>query len=224
MLRHGLLVNARLVRHSTSFRALSIDAAVADLVRKEIGDLKLDLAALRNSVARLEHEVASLRGEHDMHSPPTEPARAATAPVRAATAVSEAPRPLTTAGVPVLWHNPACTESCAALALLEGRASPFVVRDYLEEPPSFAELSTLKEQLNVEPIDWARTLEPAWCEHFVGISIYDDLLPDDDDILRAMVQFPIMIDRPILSYGTRAVVGKPPERILSLLDADASPD
>jgi hypothetical protein len=54
-------------------------------------------------------------------------------------------------------------------------------------------------------------------------TIYDDILPDDDDVLRAMAEQPIMIERPILVCGDRAVVGRPdPASILSLLDDEDS--
>ena len=58
-------------------------------------------------------------------------------------------------------------------------------------------MRTLQAQLGLPPIEWARTTDDAWLEHFDNATIYDDLLPDDDDILRAMVKHPIMIERPI---------------------------
>ena len=119
---------------------------------------------------------------------------------------------------PTLWHNPGCSKSRAALALLEERGVDFQIRAYLEDTPSFSELEQLKIKLRLPPIDWARTTDNAWIEHFDGSTIYDDLLPDDDDILRAMAKLPIMIERPILTHGEQAVVARPPERALELLD------
>ena len=119
---------------------------------------------------------------------------------------------------PVLWHNPACSKSRAALSLLEAHASTFEIREYLSAPPTFAELQTLQRQLGREPIEWVRTMDTAWLEHFDHATIYDDILPDNNDILRAIVQAPVMLERPILVRGDRAVVGRPPERVLSLLD------
>ena len=87
----------------------------------------------------------------------------------------------------------------------------------MDDAPTFAELKTLERQLNLAPIEWARTADNAWVEHFDGVTVFDDILPDDDDILRAMAAQPIMIERPILAVGDRACVGRPPERILSLL-------
>jgi len=120
--------------------------------------------------------------------------------------------------VAVLWHNPDCAESRAALALLMERGKPFAVREYLKEPPTFSELATLKQHLG-PPIEWVRTMEDTWLEHFDHKTIYDDLLPDDDDILRALVTLPLMMERPILSHEGRSVIGKPPEAMLKLLES-----
>jgi arsenate reductase len=131
-------------------------------------------------------------------------------------------------GVPTLWHNPDCSKSRACLTLLQERGKQFTIREYLDERPTFAELKTLQKQLAMPPIEWCRTNETAWLDHFNHATIYDDLLPDDDDILRGIEKLPIILERPILSLGTRAVVGRPPERILELLDgtgeSQASPE
>ena len=61
-------------------------------------------------------------------------------------------------------------------------------------------------------------MDDAWKEHFDHATVYDDILPDDADILRAIAKIPIMLERPILACGARAVIGRPPERVLTLLD------
>ena len=142
-----------------------------------------------------------------------------------ARATTRAPLRRLCAGTPstVLWHNAKCSKSRAALALLQARGEPFSVREYLEQPPSFAELLVLKRQLGEPPIEWVRTNDDAWAEYFPGVTIYDDLLPDDDDILRGVEKLPIMLERPILTHGDRAVVGRPPDRISQLLDGTLPP-
>lgn len=119
---------------------------------------------------------------------------------------------------PTLWHNPDCSKSRACLKLLEDRGEPFAVREYLETPPTFSELRDLQKQLALPPIEWCRTAESAWRDYFNNVTQYDDLLPDDEDILRGIAKHPAMMERPILSHGARAVIGRPPERILELLD------
>jgi len=122
----------------------------------------------------------------------------------------------------VLWHNPECSKSRAAKALLEERGEQFETRMYMENPPSFSELKVLQKQLSLPPIEWSRTNDDTWLEHFDNATIYDDFLPDDADILRAMETFPIMIERPILVQGDIAVIGRPTDNILSLLDGDST--
>jgi arsenate reductase len=107
----------------------------------------------------------------------------------------------------VLLHNPRCSKSRAARALLEERGVAFRERRYLEDPLSPAELAELAERLG-PPRAWARRGEPAW-------TLAGDA--GDAEILAAMAAHPVLVERPILVRGRRAVVGRPPERVLELL-------
>ena len=78
-------------------------------------------------------------------------------------------------------------------------------------------------QLSLPPIEWVRTTDEAWLSHFEGACIYDDLLPDDHDILRGILKLPIMLGRPILVHNGKATVCRPPERVRSVLMV-AEPD
>jgi arsenate reductase len=111
----------------------------------------------------------------------------------------------------VLLHNPRCSKSREARALLEARGVAFRERRYLEEPLSPAELRALAERLGRPPRAWARRGEAAWAQARLG----DDA--GDGEILAAMAAHPVLIERPILVRGARAVVGRPPERVLDLL-------
>ena len=109
-----------------------------------------------------------------------------------------------------LWHNPRCGKSRAALALLTERGLSPTVRLYLKEPPTEAEIVELLRHLEVPAIGLVRT----------GERLFRDLdLADSDDtaLVAAMAAHPILIERPILVTGDRAVIGRPPERILDLL-------
>jgi len=112
---------------------------------------------------------------------------------------------------PLLLHNPRCSKSRAAHALLEERGVAFDERRYLDEPLSRAELDDLRARLARPAAEWARQGESAWGEAGLGAAA------DDAAILDAMAAHPILIERPILVRGKRAVVGRPPERILELL-------
>jgi arsenate reductase len=111
----------------------------------------------------------------------------------------------------VLLHNPRCSKSRAALALLAERGTPVRERRYLDEPLSRAELGELRNRLGLAPADWIRSGEPAYRE--AGLSADSS----DAQLLDAMAASPILIERPILVRGSRAVVGRPPERVLELL-------
>jgi arsenate reductase len=112
---------------------------------------------------------------------------------------------------PLLLHNPRCSKSRAAHALLEERGVPFAERRYLDEPLSREELDELRARLARPAAEWARKGESAWGE--AGL----DADAEEAAILDAMSAHPILIERPILVRGDRAVVGRPPERILELL-------
>jgi arsenate reductase (glutaredoxin) len=111
----------------------------------------------------------------------------------------------------VLLHNPSCSKSRAAQALLAERGVAFAVRRYLEDPLSRAELAALRERLARPAAEWVRRGEAAYAA--AGL----DASSGDAEILDAMAAHPILIERPILVRGARAVVGRPPETILTLL-------
>ena len=111
-----------------------------------------------------------------------------------------------------LYHNPRCSKSRGALELLEARGlQPQVVR-YLETPPSAAELRALLARLGY----CARQLLRSGEEEYQTLGLADPAL-DDEALIAAMVAHPRLIERPILVVGDKAVVGRPPERVLELL-------
>lgn len=112
----------------------------------------------------------------------------------------------------VLLHNPRCSKSRAAKALLEEKGVAFRERRYLEEPLSRAELAELGRKLGLPAREWLRRGEEAYREAGLGANA------TDGEILDAMARHPVLMERPVLVAGARAVVGRPPERILALLD------
>ncbi len=113
----------------------------------------------------------------------------------------------------VLYHNPRCSKSRAALDLLQGRGiAPRIVR-YLDDPPDAAALQTLLRQLGIAPRALLRTGEDDY--RTLGL---DDPAKDDAAIIAAMAAHPKLIERPILVHGDRAVIGRPTERLLELFD------
>lgn len=110
-----------------------------------------------------------------------------------------------------IWHNPRCSKSRAALALLEENGvSPIEIK-YLETPPSKADIITILAALNMEAKDIVRK----------GEAVYKSLNlssnSTDENLLDALVKNPILIERPIVISENSAVIGRPPENVLSLL-------
>jgi arsenate reductase len=110
-----------------------------------------------------------------------------------------------------LLHNPRCSKSRAALALLEERGARFETRLYLEDPLSRDELVELGDRLGRAVREWTRKGEAAFGEAGLGSDA------DDSAILDAMAEAPILMERPILVGATRAIVGRPPDDIVGLL-------
>ena len=112
-----------------------------------------------------------------------------------------------------LWHNPRCSKSRQAKALLDARGADYTERRYLEDPPTEDELDAVLTALGLEPWDLARMNEPAARE--LGLR---DLPHDRGDWIAVMADHPILIERPILvTDDGRAALGRPPEAIAALL-------
>ncbi len=111
-----------------------------------------------------------------------------------------------------IYHNPRCSKSREALRLLEERNAALEVVHYLETPPDAATLGELLDLLGLEPRDLMRTKEKEYKEQ--GL---DDPSLSRDALIAAMVRTPKLIERPIAVEGKRAVIGRPPERVLDLL-------
>ena len=111
-----------------------------------------------------------------------------------------------------LYHNPNCSKSRQALALLTQHGAEPRVVEYLKTPPTEAELDALLTLLGLEPRQLLRTGEPAYHEHGM-----DDPGLSRAELIARMVASPSVIERPIAVHGQRAVVGRPPERVLEVL-------
>ena len=112
----------------------------------------------------------------------------------------------------VLLHNPRCSKRRAALALLESRGARIEIVEYLKAPLDRAALAHLREQLALPASRWVRSGEAEYAR--AGLTDAST----DDQILDAMAAHPILIERPIAIRGERAVIGRPPERVLELID------
>ena len=110
-----------------------------------------------------------------------------------------------------IYHNSRCGKSRECLAFLEDSGQEYEVVKYLDEVPSFEELKTIIEKLNIKPIELVRRKEKIWIENFKDKEL------SDDEIIRAMLSNPILIERPIVIKGDKAVIARPLEKAAAIL-------
>lgn len=109
-----------------------------------------------------------------------------------------------------IWHNPRCSKSRQTLALLKESGQPVAVRRYLDDPPTRQELESACDALGRPVSEFVRTGEKVFKE-------LDLRGASDEKLLDAMTRHPILIERPIVFKGGKAVIGRPPEAVKTLL-------
>jgi arsenate reductase len=111
-----------------------------------------------------------------------------------------------------IYHNSRCSKSRATLALLQERGANVAVVNYLDTPPTAAELSTLLKQLGMTPRQLLRQGE----DDYQALGLDNPTL-DDQALIAAMVAHPKLIERPIVVANGKAALGRPPEAVLAIL-------
>jgi arsenate reductase len=112
----------------------------------------------------------------------------------------------------LIYHNPACSKSRATLQLLrDNDQSPEIV-EYLQHPPSEQELVEIINMLGISARELLRTGEPAYRE----AKLDDDTL-GEEEIIAAICKFPSLLQRPIVVAGNKAVIGRPPIKVLEII-------
>ncbi len=112
----------------------------------------------------------------------------------------------------VIYHNPRCSKSRQTLALLQERGIVPEQVLYLETPPAPAEIRRLLKRLNMSARELLRKGEA----EFTALNLSDSAL-SENQLIDAMSEHPRLIERPIVVVGDRAVIGRPPERVLELI-------
>lgn len=110
-----------------------------------------------------------------------------------------------------IYHNPRCRKSREGLEIVENSGKEFQIIKYLEKVPSEKELKNIITLLSIKPEQLLRKNEAIWKEQFKGKSY------SDEELIKIMVQYPKLIERPIVLNGTKAVVGRPPEIIKNII-------
>jgi arsenate reductase len=106
-----------------------------------------------------------------------------------------------------IYHNSRCGKSRNCLEYIKNSKKEFEVIHYLINPLSFEELSTIIHKLNIQPIELVRQKEKIWIENF------KDTVMNEEQIIETMVSNPILIERPIVIIGDKAILGRDLDKV-----------
>lgn len=110
-----------------------------------------------------------------------------------------------------IYHNNRCSKSRSALVELQKSGKDFEVVYYLETPPDKAELKETITKLGIKPLELIRKGEKIFTENYKGKNL------SDEEWMDAMVEHPILIERPIIIAENKAVIARPTEKIQEIL-------
>ncbi len=110
-----------------------------------------------------------------------------------------------------IYHNPRCTKSREGLKILEDSGKNFEIIKYLENVPAKNELKEIVKLLGIRPEQLIRRNEAVWKENYKAKTL------TDEELIEAMVANPKLIERPIVINGEKAVIGRPPEKIETII-------
>ena len=112
----------------------------------------------------------------------------------------------------VIYHNPRCSKSRETLQILQDNDVIPEIIEYLEDPPTAEELRAIVAKLGIGARELLRTTEPVYRD----ADLDDDSL-SEDEIIEAICEYPALLQRPIVVAGDRAVIGRPPAKVLEIL-------
>ena len=110
-----------------------------------------------------------------------------------------------------IYHNPRCGKSRNCLVFIKESEKEYQVINYLDNAPTFEELTALIQKLNFEPLQLVRQKEKIWIENFKNKQM------TNDEIIQAMVSYPILIERPIVIKGNKAIIGRELDNVTDLI-------
>ncbi|MCK5919229.1 MAG: arsenate reductase (glutaredoxin) [Cocleimonas sp.] len=114
--------------------------------------------------------------------------------------------------ITTIYHNPRCSKSRATMEILTKRGESLEIIHYLESPPDRETLEAVLNQLGLQPRELMRTGEQIYKEHCLA----DEALTYDE-LIAAMLENPILIERPIVIKKGKAMIGRPPESVIEIL-------
>ncbi|MGK0250467.1 MAG: arsenate reductase [Oleispira sp.] len=113
-----------------------------------------------------------------------------------------------------IYHNPSCSKSREALQILEQfKIQPQII-EYLDMPPSQSDIRQIVKKLGVAPIDLLRTTEKVFVE-----GGYQAESMSDEEIIETIARHPSLLQRPIVIYGSKAIIGRPPIKVLDIISS-----
>ena len=112
----------------------------------------------------------------------------------------------------LILHNSRWGKSRATLQLLRDSNIEPIIINYLESVPSIDELRSISKKLNLHPSRWIRKSEKDYKNNNLG-----KYLNDEDKLYEAMIKYPKIIERPIVIEGDKAIIGRPPENVFTLI-------
>lgn len=110
-----------------------------------------------------------------------------------------------------IYHNPRCRKSRESLNMINEKGESVEIIEYLKTPPTKPEIEMLLQKLNLPVTDIIRKEELIYKEKFKGKNF------SDEEWIMILMENPKLIQRPIIVKGNKAVIGRPPERVLELI-------
>ncbi|RZJ35060.1 MAG: arsenate reductase (glutaredoxin) [Flavobacterium sp.] len=111
----------------------------------------------------------------------------------------------------IIYHNPRCSKSRECSILLDDSGIQHETVKYIDSGITTGELHELLRKLAITPIELVRQNERVWIENYKGKNL------NDDEIVQAMVDNPVLIERPIIVRGDRAIIARPAKKVLEFL-------
>lgn len=110
-----------------------------------------------------------------------------------------------------IYHHPKCSKSREGLAIVEASGKPFQIIKYMDEQLPAPTIERIIDSLGIKPMELVRTEETIWKESYKGKKL------TDTEVIKALAMNPKLIQRPIVMNGKKAIIGRPPLNIKSIL-------
>ncbi|PKH68915.1 arsenate reductase (glutaredoxin) [Flavobacterium sp. ALD4] len=110
-----------------------------------------------------------------------------------------------------IYHNPRCGKSRNCVAFIEAAGKEYEIIKYLENPPTTDEVVLLLKKLNIKSLELVRQKEKIWTENFKNIKM------TDETTIQALVAYPILIERPIVINGNKAIIGRDLDKVADFI-------